>query len=314
MSLGYTDRESRFLSIVAAHSGHFLRRQFLQFSGAERGYAPQDFLRKAVANRHITANTFTQANYCRYHLFARAVYRALDKEHSSNRKTGSETRVLLKLKVLDFVLENSDEEYLEEESDKVRYFTVECGLDKACLPATEYRSKTGGVSTIRYFVDKFPIFIPQPEVDPGTPLTFTYFESFHEGSESLVTHLETYRPLFKALKTPFRFLYVANKARYFELAEKRFNAVLSRHNQEFYSPSMLAYFRLRKMWEEKRFAEFTDPDINRLNRGAKYFSRDEHQARYRQWLTTEVQRKEDASGPRPPSQSSAIFETYLLRR
>ena len=37
MELGYTEPEARFLYVVATHSGYFILRQFLDFTGARRG-------------------------------------------------------------------------------------------------------------------------------------------------------------------------------------------------------------------------------------------------------------------------------------
>ena len=40
-ALGYTEQESRFLYIVATHSGYFVPRQFVEFNGASPGKGSQ---------------------------------------------------------------------------------------------------------------------------------------------------------------------------------------------------------------------------------------------------------------------------------
>ena len=43
-ALGYTEAEARFLYIVATHSGYFVARQFLAFTGCPLGQAHDHFL------------------------------------------------------------------------------------------------------------------------------------------------------------------------------------------------------------------------------------------------------------------------------
>ena len=45
-SLGYTSDEARFLYIVATHSGYFVPRQFITFTGASWGKRSQHFTEK----------------------------------------------------------------------------------------------------------------------------------------------------------------------------------------------------------------------------------------------------------------------------
>ena len=37
MEFGYTEPEAQFLYVVATHSGYFILRQYLNFTGAHRG-------------------------------------------------------------------------------------------------------------------------------------------------------------------------------------------------------------------------------------------------------------------------------------
>ena len=52
MELGYTEPEARFLYVVATHSGYFILRQFLNFTGARRGKRSNLFARKVLNNGH----------------------------------------------------------------------------------------------------------------------------------------------------------------------------------------------------------------------------------------------------------------------
>jgi hypothetical protein len=46
--LGYTEREAAFLVLAALHSGYFLRRQYLTFTGAYKGRVDDLLVRKVI--------------------------------------------------------------------------------------------------------------------------------------------------------------------------------------------------------------------------------------------------------------------------
>jgi len=50
---GYTEAEARFLCLVA-HSGYFVRRQFLYSAGCDLGKRAQDFIDKITARKHAS--------------------------------------------------------------------------------------------------------------------------------------------------------------------------------------------------------------------------------------------------------------------
>jgi len=54
-SFGYTEEESRFLYLVAAHSGYFTCQQFLQFVGTKPGKRSVAFARKMVEKKHASS-------------------------------------------------------------------------------------------------------------------------------------------------------------------------------------------------------------------------------------------------------------------
>jgi len=50
MEFGYTEPEAQFLYVVATHSGYFIVRQYLNFTGAHRGKRSSQFARKILNN------------------------------------------------------------------------------------------------------------------------------------------------------------------------------------------------------------------------------------------------------------------------
>ena len=305
-TFGYTEREARFLYLVATHSGHFLRRQFNAFTGAGLGKAADSFLDKARALRHIHETPYARTSGRRYHLYARGFYAAIGKEHSSNRKAGSDTKANVKLLALDYVLAHRDATYLEEETDKVAYFCDTLGVPKDCLPTTVYEAKSGTTtSCTRYFVDKFPLHVGEGEGGPS--VTFTYIDQGVISVGSFRTHLRRYRPLLERLSVPFRVVFAADTTAYFGRAAGIFDAVLAGDGDS--REALLRYFRLRNAWEERRFKEFTPEDYVARAQGQKRYATPEHERLYQRWR---VEGDLALSGFGSPKLTHGQFATFLL--
>ena len=94
-------------------------------------------------------------------------------------------------------------------------------IPKHFLPAKTLLtdSKTSQPS-VRYFVDKFPMFF----VDAPSPVvTFTYIQKVQQASlTDFVRHLESYLPLFRQL-SEFRLVYVSRTDSHFEKAKEIFS-------------------------------------------------------------------------------------------
>ena len=311
MKLGYTQRECQFLYVVATFSGNFLRRQFNQFTQTARGKADDDFLKKAIASGHVREIPFRQNNYCRYHLCARPVYAAIDKENSSHRKEARPAKAIQKLAILDFVLDNFNEDYLEEEADKVQFFTDQKNISRDLLPVRSYDAQHGPRQTLRYFVDKSPVFLDGNDNGSGPMPVFTYFENEYESPTSFPAHLDWYKPLLKALDGHYRFIYVASLVKNFDRAEMQFRAVLTGKDQV-YNPRLLQYFRLRKLWEAKALDKLSAKDFAILNQAENRFAGPDYEQRYQSWLRAEPSASNQISEPTNIPRDCGTFETYLL--
>jgi hypothetical protein len=278
MKFGYSERESQFLYVVATFSGNFLRRHFTEFIGASGpGWPEAEFLKKGTSMGHLREIPYKRSTQHRFHLSARSVYRAIDKENSANRKEAGNSRSILKLKFLSFVLDNFNEEYLEEEADKVRFFTEQRSISRDLLPSKIYENRHGTQATVRYFVP---------------------------------AHLNWYKPLLFALKGEYKLIYVADDAKHFERAEKQFEVVLSNPHRP-HPPALLNYFRLRQLWENKKISQLSDQDLAMLNRAEKTFSRPEHETLYQQWIRGGPPSMKPQAEPRTAG-LHGTFETYLL--
>ena len=84
-ALGYTEAEARFLYIVATHSGYFVARQFLAFTGIHWGQRTTSFWKKLHTKKHARTECFPKSGTV-YHLFSRRLYRQIDRENIRNRR------------------------------------------------------------------------------------------------------------------------------------------------------------------------------------------------------------------------------------
>ncbi|MGB2664561.1 MAG: hypothetical protein WAK48_11185 [Candidatus Acidiferrum sp.] len=245
--LGYTKRESEFLFLVATHSGYFTNRQFKSFAQTESGSVSHAFIRKLLDRKHVSYHAYRSGGRV-YHLFARKVYQAIERENLRTRKNHQLDYVKTRLVALDFVLGHPHHHYLETEAEKVAFFEHELTVKKEILPVKLYRARRSADITPRYFVDRFPMFVDRRMSPPV--VTFTYVEAGAVSLEAFGTHLRAYLRLFHALPK-LEFVYLAPTPRLFQAAESEFYHLLYGASHRTKSASLFDYFRIRKAWEAK---------------------------------------------------------------
>ena len=160
-AFGYTEVEAQFLYLVATHSGYFTPRQFLAFIGAHWGKRTTTFWRKLQSQKHARTECFPKGGVV-HHLFSRRLYRLIEKENLRNRREHEFDFMKRCIAILDFVLLNQKYQYLETETEKLRFFCETLNIEKHFLPSSLYLSSKSRVPTIRYFVDKFRMFVVPP--------------------------------------------------------------------------------------------------------------------------------------------------------
>lgn len=308
-SFGYSEREAEFLYLVAAHSGFFLQRHFTQFVDvAGRGPATY-FIKKAIEKQHLREHLPERGTQKIYHLFSRTVYGAIGKDNSRHRRPGRYgmlEKAGVRLLTLDFVLGNLDRQYLEEENDKVDYFIRQRSLKTEILPVRVFPGAQG-IETRRYFFENFPMFLSQAD---GLPVVnFTYIEDDIRSIQTFASFVERYRPLFEALASRFKLIFVSNSAQSFQLAKNAFSRSLSPAEREREHQQLTRFFWLKKMAEEKRFKELGHKDVIEWQRGVRHYSDPRYQMQYQIWKET---------GKLPESKTQSVlsdpeqqFETFL---
>jgi hypothetical protein len=289
-SLGYTPDESGFLYIVATHSGYFVPRQFITFTGAGWRKRSQHFTEKLESRGHATWREYQDVGGV-YHLFSKTLYRLIDRENLRNRRRHSIEFIRTRLLLLDFILANLAHDYFELEHDKVRYFCEQLGIPKKALPAKAYEGVSTPVPTLRYFVDKFPLFLDSSSGSSSPVVTLSYVDPGQASLAGLANHLHAYMPLFRHL-APFRFLYIASSDVHFVRAEQCFSSLVKIPFEQHAPEELERYFRLRAAWEEKQYVQLSNDDIEWLDHANRRFGGSGIERVYCAWASGAVGKEE----------------------
>jgi hypothetical protein len=309
--LGYTESEARFLYIVAVFSGYFTLRQFRVFISSSYGKRPTSFAQKLITQGHAAARTDVRRGAI-FHLFSRTIYRQMEKDNLRNRKRHSFDFIRTRLVLLDFILANQDLTYFETEQDKISFFCSQLRISQDCLPAKVYEGAALGEQTIRYFIDKFPLFVAAPFPGTAPVVTFSYVDSGFERPSSFASHLSAYQPLFRQLNS-FRFLYIAAKEAYFYGAEERFRFSVKRPLESDVSNEILRYFQIRKKWDNHEYIIPVTTDLEFLRDAREHFQGEKIENLYRSWRSEGLNAPElraQVSQQRP--ERAIFFDTYLV--
>ena len=279
-AFGYTETEATFLYIVAIHSGYFTQRQFGNLIQCKPGRPVHAFIQRATEKQHLKKITF-QNNGSVYQLSSKPIYESIQKENSRNRRSHSLEFIKTRLAILDFVLEHLDADYLESESERLRYFEEEFQIDRKNMPSRVYKGSNQSPDTARYFVDKFPIFFDRVISPRQVIPTFTYIDPGFENVKGFRLHLETYSAFLKQLPC-FEFIYACSSGRVFHLAERAFHNLIAvpSHLQAAHA---IRYFHLRFAWDSKRYESLSNDDLEFLNDAKAKFASDALESLYRKW-------------------------------
>jgi hypothetical protein len=309
--LGYTEVEARFLYIVAVYSGFFTLGQFRSFTNTSYGQRTTSFSQKLLKQGHATIRDYMRRGSI-FHLFSRTVYGHIDKDNLHNRKKHSFDFMRARLLLLDFILANQQFNYFETEQDKVRFFCEELGIPKDALPAKFYARSFDSKPALRYFIDKFPLFLAPPFFGAPPVVTLTYVDSGFKTPSNFVTHLAAYQGLFRQLKS-FRFLYIAAKEAYFRNARERFHSLVTRPLESDVSSEILRYFQVRTKWERHEYVVPVTEDLQFLNDARRRFHGDRFESLFQAWSTEKIGERElRLAFSELRSERPVFFETFLV--
>jgi hypothetical protein len=283
-ALGYTQAEARFLYIVATHSGYFVARQFLAFTASHWGYRTNTFWNKLHTKKHARTECFPKSGTV-YHLFSRRLYRQIDRENIRNRREHEIEFIQRRIGMLDYVLSHPQWKYFETEPEKVSCFANDLKIPNHFLPSKIYHGQKSSQPTVRYFVDKFPMFVADGAASPV--VTFTYLQGQEAHLTGFVRHLEAYLPLFRQL-SEFRLLYLARLDSHFEKARELFNSLVTIPLGSDVSADLVRYFQIRKTWDLGRYASLSEVDLIFRNQAKTRFGGQRFEHLYRAWKAGRV--------------------------
>ena len=307
---GYTHQEARFLCIVAIHSGYFTQRQYTKFGPRKAGCIASGFTNKLVARGHGAEHKY-QNNTRVFHFTYKAMYCALGKENIRNRRTHTFEFMKTRLAILDFVLRHPQHDYLEDEAAKVHYFEERLQIRPQDMPGRTYRGANKVPDTIRYFVDKFPLFLDST-VKHQPRVTLTFIDPGLGNLEAFKTHLDAYSS-FLARIPRFTFVFASPDAQFFGAAERLFKETTCPQPGRL-SEQVARYFRLRADWEAKRYELLKDPDIEFMNHAKQCFEGQIFEQSFAQWKAGKLTQRDLVAvlENRPHRRQEIEFQTYLL--
>ena len=148
---GFTTRQARFLVTVMLHGGVCVPRQYARLAGTAYGHNVNMFFDMLVSLRYAVRCRCVHNRAAVYHVRHVALYRAIGKPHSRNRKPVPAARVADRLMLLDAVISHPEIDWLATGSDKAAYFSSAAVCDASRWP----RQTIAG--SIRYFPEHLPI-------------------------------------------------------------------------------------------------------------------------------------------------------------
>jgi len=309
-SFGYTPQEAHFLYLVTTHSGYFRARQFLGFTRAHWGKRTTQFWAKLQSRKHARTECFPTYGLV-HHVFARKLYRHLGRENLRNRREHEIEYVERRIDMFDFVLAHLDYEYLETEPEKRAYFEKTCGIPSYVLPSRTYHGQTDAQPTVRYFIDRFPMFVlgaPSPSV-----VAFSYIQPGEANLTEFAHHLADYLPLFRAL-SGFRFLYLARSASHFAKARELFDSLVTIPLSSNPVEDLLRYFSVRKAWDLCQYWAISEADLIFRNQAKERFAAGRFEHLYRDWKAGRTTDDQVRSEFPPDSVSHYVeFATEILK-
>ena len=144
---------------------------------------------------------------------------------------------------------------------------------------------------MRYFVDKFPLFL--------SPTAVVHFTFVSEGAwpqlEMFRSHLRLYGRLFQA-RGKVRLVYIHQSPLRISEAETCFHAMLkSGGERQFENQALTRYFELRHAWERKQYQKVGPKELLYLSQSRKKYAAPRYDLLYSEWKFRKEKRAQTRS-------------------
>lgn len=310
--LGYTEREACFLYIVAIHSGYFTQTQLCSFLASKSGRATRSFTSRLLLRKHVRERKY-QNNTHVYHLAHKRIYQAIDRENLRNRRSHTFEFIKTRLAILDFMLSRLEYDYFEGEAEKVQYFEQHFQIRPQEMPGRTYRGANKVAGTIRYFVDKFPMFLDSTLAEKPL-VTFSFIDPGFGNLDAFRTHLDAYSSFLQRIPR-LAFVFASPTPKLFDAAHKLFQNKMNPPTGKL-SEQVMRYFTLRANWEAKRYELLKDTDIEFMNHARQCFTGETFESAFAEWKAGRISERDLVAvlETRMRQKQEIRFSTYLLPR
>lgn len=155
VSKGFTERQARFLVLVARHAGVCVMRQYCAFAEVAFGHTTRRFFTKLERLSWVSTYDCARKRARIYHVRHRELYDAICEPDSRLRRPPSVPRALERLMLLDVVLAQPDVVWLATPAEKVAHVSSLTSVTPDLLP--QMASPYGSHEPPRYFPDHAPL-------------------------------------------------------------------------------------------------------------------------------------------------------------
>lgn len=279
---GYDEREAEFLALAALHSGYFLRRQYCAFLNRHFGSVDDALVSKVIELRHAREINL-RFHRKLYSIHSKSLFGALGEIDNRNRRLHEPQTIKARLMGFDHVLATQNVNWYPTETDRVSLFTGRLGIDKSHLPLRCYPSRRGGPATLRWFVDKPPIFTGTADRTVG----FCFADPGYHTGDPFVSFLKDYRPLFARLERS-EIIYLACYTPSSDRARVIFDRLFSASSAAPVDPihsDLVQYFADRREHESKGLAAFDHDRLNRYRDARRRFAGRRNDDLFSMWCT-----------------------------
>jgi hypothetical protein len=271
---GFTERQARFLVLVARHAGVCVMRQYSAFAGIVFGQKTRRFFAKLERLGYVSTYDCAHNRARIHHVRHREVYEAIGHPDSRLRRPPAVSVALERVMLLDAMLADPDILWLATSAEKVAHFTTVAGIGLEDLPRLMVQ-KTGATE-VRCFPDRLPIGI-----DPGGRVLLIYL-ALDPLKDDFRSFLQRHAAMLVALP--------AWTVRVVLPAQRRTAAgdfERTARNQLTASLSAATWTELRWYFERLRAGrrnEETEGDRLRFQRARQAFDAPKYPVLYRAWL------------------------------
>lgn len=257
IDLGFTPRQADFLYLVGTNTGVFTMPHYRQFARVERGNATDRLTRRLIAHSFVTRLAVTD-NDIVYHLDNKRFYRAILTEDSRLRRDMSPGLMRQRLQFMDYICRHPEDEYLPTEQIKREIITAQFKVSESVLPQQYYASKQGAEPTLRYFPDRFPLFIR--ETPTSVSLGIIYGEDPANSFRSFRKFVIENRPFLDAISA-LTFVYISPSERRQRLATQLLSDLFE-SSHAVTTSELTRYFTLRQKLDRNQQSTFSDSDYD----------------------------------------------------